>query len=217
MNVIRKLIGATLLCVAMQACAGEQSGDEPFLLQFTHGASAAAGIGELKEISLPDKEREIRIWVGFGVLRTDHLLRLRTTQDGNVLGEVLVHYKNDLSDMGPEDAAEFRRSVLEGCINPREGSESNVCTASYRRQPNWKTIYKKLVKLGILTLPDESVLPPPEIDITDGVAMVVEVREGAQYRAYEYSNSWARREPEAVAATDILQIVGKAIGAADGT
>ena len=211
-----KLLVATLLFVAMPAPAAEQTTAEPFLLQFTHGASEAAGIGELKEVPLPDGEREIRIWVGFGVLRTDHMLRLQADSFGNVHGEVLAHYRNDLSDMEPQDAAEFRRSVLEGCKNPREGHDSNVCTVAYRRTPNWQSIYKKLVALGVLTLPDESALPPPELDVTDGIAMVVEIRDGSQYRAYEYSNSWARKEPEAVAATEILQVVGKAMGAARG-
>ncbi|GAB3361556.1 hypothetical protein [Lysobacter tyrosinilyticus] len=212
----RKLLAALLLLAAAQTPAAELGADEPFLLQFTHGASAASGMGELSQISLPNGEREIRIWIGFGMMRTDHMLRLQVSPSGKVHGEVLAHYKNDLSNMEPQDAAEFRRSVLEGCTNPKEGSESNVCTVNYRRTPNWQSIYKKLLALGVLTLPDESALPAPEIEINDGVAMVVEIRDGWQYRAYEYSNSWARKEPEAVAATKIMQVVGKAMGAGRG-
>jgi len=214
MRALRTLLIATLLFVAVQALASEPVADEPFLLQFTHGASEAAGIGKLKEISLPDGEREIRIWVGFGVMRTDHMLRLQVGPSGNVNGEVLAHYRNDLSDMEPQDAAEFRQSVLQGCTNPKEGQESNTCTVNYRRAPNWQSIYKRIISLGVLTLPDESALAAPELEIIDGVAMVVEVRDGSQYRAYMYSNSWARKEPEAIAATKILQIVGKTMGAA---
>lgn len=207
MKPCRKLLAIVLLLVQPIAFAAEETDNSPFLLQFTHAASAAAGIGKLQDTPLPEGRREIRVWMGFGVLRVDRMLRLQLAPSGAVKGSVLVHYKNDLSDLDPEDAADFRRSVRLGCRNFKVGTESNSCEATYRRSPIWRSVYRKLSRLGIATLPDESSLPPPELEVTDGSAMVVEIRDGAHYRAYEYSNPWARKGPEAAAAEAIMQAV----------
>ncbi len=216
MKTCRKLLAIVLLLVQPIAFAAEGTDNSPFLLQFTHAASAAAGIGRLQDTPLPDGRREIRVWMGFGVLRVGSMLRLQVRSSGGVRGSVLVHYENDLSDLEPEDAADFRRGVRLRCRNFKEGTESNTCEATYLRTPNWRSVYKKLTGLGIATLPDESSLPPPELEVTDGSAMVVEIRDDAHYRAYEYSNPWARKGPEAAAAEAIMQAVATVMTAGNG-
>ena len=210
------MLAPLLLIEALPLYAAETPTEPPFLLQFTHRATEAARIGELSKANLKADEREVRIWFGFGIMRIDRMLRLRISSSGTVHGEVLVHYSNDLSDMTQSDASEFHQDVRSSCTNFREGSEANVCTALYRREPNWRSIYKKLVALGIFDLPDESTLPKPEYEINDGAAIVVEVRHGSNYRAYEYSNPVFRNQPEAVAASKIMEVVANVIGSARG-
>jgi hypothetical protein len=208
-----KLLGITLLSTALQVSAAEKAQEISNLLLSTDRVSAAAGIGKLRDFSLAENEQEIRIWIGFGTTRVNRMLQLKVDPSGKVHGEVFVHYKNNLRGMSDGDAAEFRRSVLVGCTNPKEGSEANVCTATFQREPDWQFTYGKLVELGALDLPDESALPPPTVEVTDGSAMVVELRNGSRYRAYQYLNSWIREEPEAIAATRIMQGVSKTIAA----
>jgi hypothetical protein len=69
-----------------------------------------------------------------------------------------------------------------------------------------------LKKLGLDTLPDESQLPKTDITVTDGVAMLVEVRHGRTYRAYEYSNPAIREQQEAKAAAQIISLVYETFG-----
>ncbi len=205
MNFLRYLIGmALLVCVAH---ASAKNVEERSLPESAQHAAQTAGIGSLKDSDLPEHSSEIRIWIGFGVAIPNHMLRFRVDSKGVVSGEVLVHFPSDLSYMPPADIAEFRRDVMRNCTNLRKGKESDVCTATFKRPPNWKFVLKKLVSLGIRTLPDDSQLPKPEMDFTDGIAMAAEVRDGSSYRIYWYSNPQFRSEPEAIAATKIMDIV----------
>ena len=204
MNFLRCLIGAILVVSVAQISAKDI--EEPFLLHFTNDAAQTAGIGLLKDSVLPEHSSEMRIWIGFGLVGPNQMLRLRVNPDGIVSGEILVHFRSDLSYMSPTDVAEFRQDVMRNCTNLRKGKESDVCTATFKRPPNWKSVLEKLVGLGVRTLPDESQLPKPELDMLDGIAMVVEVRDGSNYRAYKYSNPSFRSQPEAVAASKIMDI-----------
>ncbi|HSE59998.1 MAG TPA: hypothetical protein VLA99_14960 [Nitrospiraceae bacterium] len=168
-------------------------------------------------MSLPDKSSEIRIWIGFGQVIPEKMLRLRVNPHGVVSGDVLIHFPSDLTFMGVKDAARFRRQVMRSCTDLRRGKESDVCTATFKHVPDWQSLRDKLVALGITTLPNESVLPEPELLVLDGVAMVVELRDRTSYRAYQYSNRLSRSEPEAVAAAEIIRIVGEVFNEVNGT
>lgn len=182
----------------------------PFFLQFTDKVASTAGIGLLRKTPIPELSSEIRIWIGFGVVIPAHMLRLQVGREGEVKGEVLVHFPSDLSYMG-EDASEFRRDVMRGCTDLRRGKKIDVCTAVFRSTPDWSTLHRRLTTLGIATLPDESELPKQEIVVFDGIAMVVEVRDGSSYRAYEYANPSLRSGPHAEAASQIIQAIGNVI------
>lgn len=216
MNSLFRVLRFSLLIASQPLFAADMQNDVPFLLQFTHGATEAAGIGELSKANLTADQREVRIWLGFGIMRINRMLRLQISSTGTVRGKVFVHYKNDLSDLTQSDASEFRQDARSGCTNFREGFDSNICIAVYHREPNWRSIYQTLVALRIFDLPDESTLPDPEFEINDGVAIVVEVRHGSNYRTYEYSNPGSRNEPEAVAAKKIMGVVARVMRAAKG-
>lgn len=188
-------------------CGANEEVRLPFLLQFTDDVATTAGIGVLKDTPLPEGHREIRVWLGFGIIVPEQMLRLQVTGSNRVSGQVLVHYPSDLSYMENDEATAFRKDVLSTCKNIRKGTEHDVCTSTFAQQPDWLRAYRKLLMLGIDKLPDESRLPTPDFVVTDGVAMVVEIRDGASYRAYEYSNPAFRKEPEAKAAVKIMHEV----------
>ena len=179
--------------------------ERPFLLQFTDDRARVAQIGILGESPIPEGQREIRIWIGFGILRIERMLRLRVGADGEVTGDVINSFR--ISDLPAEDAQALRADILKGCADWKQGTETETCISQFRWRQNWSRIHRRLIDLGIDRLPDESELPEPEFHVNDGVAMVVEIRDGARYRAYGYSNPGFRTEPEAIAAQKIMQEV----------
>lgn len=170
--------------------------------------SAAAGMPNLETSPLPPGVVELRIWTGFGVVAPDHMLRLQRAADGKVSGERLRYFPADLSYMG-DYAAGFRRQARHGCGRLHHDEETEVCVLARQPQPGWHRIYESLLKLGITTLPDDSQLPPPKLQMTDGYAIHVEVREGADYRNYSYSNPGMIDAPEARAMLKISDIVSR--------
>lgn len=109
--------------------------------------------------------------------------------------------------MEQADADELRVEILDGCRDWKRGSQKETCFAEFERRPNWKRLHAKLERLGLYRLPDESELPPLGFNVNDGIAMVVELRDGASYRAYAYSNPIFRSEPEAQSAYEIMKAV----------
>lgn len=207
MRILRLSAIAMLFAVAVSVNASDRESEVATLLPYTSTTSEAAGIGELRESQLPEGQQEIRIWLGFGLSLVDRMMRLQVSPSGAVRGEVLGHYSSDLSS---EETAEFQQKLLAGCINLREGKDEAVCTATFGQEPDWQAIYQKLLKLGLLDLPDESALPT-RTHVKDGVSMVVELRNGSRYRAYQYSNPSFSSEPQAISANKIMKAVNQVI------
>lgn len=105
-----------------------------------------------------------------------------------------------------DSAAGFRRQARHGL---HHDEKTEVCVLACKHPPGWRRIYESLLKLGITTLPDDSLLPPPELRMTDGYAMHVEVRQGTDYRNYTYSNPGMIDAPEAHAMLKISHIVSR--------
>ncbi|WP_376692950.1 hypothetical protein [Wenzhouxiangella sp. EGI_FJ10409] len=204
MSLFRSIALTTLLLGPVQA--SDEDDYQPSLLSSTHQVVDAAGLERLEDQNLPAQESELRVWIGFGVGIPDHMLRLHANGDKDIRGEILAYFPSALAYMG-DDAEHFRGEISQKCNNFRVGDDSEVCTASFDDEPGWDQIYHKLVDLGIRTLPDESELPDPKVRVHDGVAMVVELRTGSRYRAYQYANPGFRDQPEAQAAARIMRVI----------
>lgn len=198
--------------VSVLAHSSSYGASQPFFLQFTNEVSAAAKIGVLNRTLIPSKESEYRIWIGFGIELPEYAVRLRVDAQGRVRGELLAHYPRDLKYMGKDEADDFRKNISQACSNLRHGVSSDVCTVTFSTPPDWQNLYIKLRELGVETLPDESQLPKSNMMVLDGVAMLVEIRHGETYRAYEYSNPSIRSEQEAKAAAQIIRLVYETFG-----
>jgi hypothetical protein len=186
----------------------------PSLLQYTHEVAETAGIGRLSATAGTPGVEELRIWVGFGIVTPEHMLRLRIDATGKVSGELWVHFPGDLSGVVDiHERKKIRRQWTRDCAKPKRGRKDDVCLSIFRTPVDWRDVYERLRALGIATLPDESALPRTALIALDGISMVVEVRNGAAYRAYAYSNPMLRDGPEAEAAVKILHAVGEVIRA----
>ncbi len=199
------------LAISTAPVSSDAVGREPFLLQFTNDVAAAANLGQLSRAPLANG-LEIRVWVGFGVVTPEHMLRLRVDGAGRISGQLWVYFPSDLTYI--EDIHErhrVRREWTHDCSNLKHGKKHDVCIALFKKVPDWASTYHTLTSLGIATLPDESDLPKQKSTVLDGVAMVVEIRSEHEYRAYAYSNPIFREGPEAKAAVSILDTVGEII------
>ncbi len=190
-------------------------GDVPRLLTFVDNVAETAGIGLLRDTPLPDGEQELRVWTGFGVVVPKSMVRIRVSAVGKVSGQVFLHHRADLEFASAQRDAAFQRWQMGTCRTRLVGAESVVCETQTVGRPRWLATYRRLLRLGVLDLPDQSVLPKPTLDMSDGWALVVEVRRGAEYRAYQYSNPALIPAPEAQAAEqigiEISRLVGRVI------
>lgn len=213
--VLMRIALASLILNSLSGCYSDppravwSESFRPFLLDFTNPAADTSGLGKLSEEGIPCGEREIRIWFGFGVVLPDEMVRLRAHPDGKVDGEVLVYYPTSLHTEGSKESRAFEDVVSRSCKNQKIGEGVKTCTGVFKKQPDWKALYTKLVKIGVVTLPDESSLPKLSMHVSDGTSIVVELRDGNNYRSYEYSNPVFRDEKEARSAERIMEEIGR--------
>jgi hypothetical protein len=205
---VRRLIAAGALGAVGVARAGAQAAAArvdatPFLLSTTDAAAAAAGLPLLRTAPLARGRRELRLWVGFGITSPQYLLRLRVGGAASPAGTLVLHYPNDDSTL----VAAVRGELAGRCAAVRARADTETCVARFARPVAWPAVARQLDSLGAWTLPDESALPPRGAAVFDGVSLVVEARDGAAYRAYQYGNPHGWRRPEAERAAAIIDLV----------
>lgn len=81
-----------------------------------------------------------------------------------------------------------------------------ACRVHFTRRPDWGAVWDSLEVLGVWTLADQDDLPRDSTMTLDGWSMTVEVRDGARYRSYAYSNPDAHRHPAQAAAAAIGRV-----------
>lgn len=148
---------------------------EPILFEPIDALARTARWTPLRQADLPKDALEVRVWIGFGL---EPLQGIRLRREGDRWSAFHV------TDRRGTLQAFQRREVM-----PRS---------------NWKNLWQKVESLGILTLPDSSLLPD-EVHVLDGTSYVVEISDGARYRTYRYGNPQAQKWEEA---RKIVAIVG---------
>lgn len=195
--------GAVAVSVLPTTLAEPRDGvSESVLLESAQEYAAVAGLSDLRTATIPVGTREIRIWTGFGLITPHHSIAITVRPAQPVEGRALNRFQYD-----PDDA-EYMRELLDECASdPRHQQDIVICDAKLPRPVDWQSLYRKIERLGIATLPDESLLPPTNHRIHDGAAVLVEIATADGYRAYDYSNPMFRSEPEAQAALEIMRTV----------
>jgi hypothetical protein len=201
-------MGVPLLILAVGAAA--QSNDSVAhaphhgLAGFIAPFEAANGLPDLELGPHARGEREIRVWIGFGLVWPLNLYRL-VERNGKVTGEYIRAWERGGPREGPDStdfAALMRYDERGRCSSFRRGPLAESCVANFVSAPPWAKIWREIDTLGVFTLPDASTLKG-EVGVFDGWGMVVETWDGAAYRIWSYANPWAQPWPEATRAVKI--------------
>lgn len=163
-------------------------------------AAMAAGLVPLREAKLRPGEREVRIWTKVELSGAEELYRF-TERDGRVHGELVYAWGAGPPDasLGERPGETYHDLMLYDLRGACEGFvvafETGVCRARFRREPPWSRVLREAEANGLWTLLDQDSLPHTGFWISiDGWSMVVELRDGASYRAYHYHNPWSHPE-----------------------
>ncbi len=178
-------------------------------VEFTDKKAHAVNLIPLREKVISPGSKEIRIWVGFGVVTPEDLLVLNVDSKGKISGQkILIYDKNpEKWKEDPEELEYFLEGIYSYCEVISEYNHIESCGLKHNEIFDWAKIYQKLKSFDIWTLPDESKLPKPEITINDGLVMVVELHDSVSYRAYHYGNPAFRKSKEAQNASEIMLFV----------
>jgi hypothetical protein len=157
---------------------------EPIFFKEINQLAKIAGLQNLRSVALPSGDLEVRIWGGFGEDFTQGLILKRTTGQWSALHLVRVHPKL------PKSQYQIVRP------SPKSG---------------WEKCWERLIKEGLLTLPDSSTLKG-EKNIRDGFSYVVEINKDRTYRTYMYSNPDQQDWREAKQMVRVGQILSDEFG-----
>lgn len=166
----------------------------------------AAGIPPLRAQPLPPGEREVRVWIGGGLGYPQQLYRVVDRQ-GRVRGEEVRYWPLD-DEPTFADGHTFDELVAANqrgaCEAVRRTARMAACRARFTRPPDWAGVLRRAEASRLWSLPDESTLGNQSI-ILDGTSVTVELRSGAEYRAWQYDLRPIPRGPESAAALEIAR------------
>lgn len=155
--------------------------------------AAVLDLPPLRQVSLPEGAREIRVWAGFGIVYPGDLLRVVQTPD-TVYGEI-HEWWDSWGPWSPDADGRFilddirRWSAGRGCGELRVGTNVAVCRRPDDDRVDWAAVATRLDGLGAW----ERTFPWPDPTSIDGVWIDVEVLRGDRYAAW----GWDNPEPDA--------------------
>jgi len=129
---------------------------------------AFSGIEPIHETALPSSCLEVRIWGGFGL---SAFLR-----GGHPLEGLVLRRDGDESS-----GVHYPRAPGSAAVTPLSG---------------WPSFWRAVQEAGLYELPDCRDLDG-WIDVLDGIAFVIEIRQGDRYRSYSYDNPAEQDRAEA--------------------
>lgn len=178
----------------------------PTFAWVTDPVAAARGLPVLRDASLPEGYRELRLWVGFGMFLPRELLRIVETADGRVEGELLAWWARH--EAMESDSLPSVREVYgrDGCEYGGTNELAGYCRVRFAPQPDWSAVLGRLDDLEAGLLPDPSILPGGRMSL-EGRSIEVEIRTGSRYHSYSYNNPLTQPWPDARTAEKIMQLV----------
>jgi len=142
------------------------------------------------ESGRPSSQREVRIWIGFGMIEPETLTRLHT--DGTSVRGSKIYWWSRTTDPAAEAEADRDPNLISngelyvnlqktaGCRGRHRRGAYEMCEATLAPGQSWQAVLQSLDSLGIDALPNGTAMG------LDGWRVVVEVRDGARYRTYSY-------------------------------
>jgi hypothetical protein len=175
--------------------------------------SLRAGVKPLAEHELAGGEREVRIWLGFGMIEPETFTRIRA-DGGLVQGSKTFSWTH--ATRAEEAAAEQDPNLISNgelyanlrktaaCGPRRRRGEYEMCSARLAAGQSWQAILQSLDSLGIGDLANGNSIG------MDGWHLVVEVRDSASYRTYSFfMPDAAAAGPQERRAAAIVEVVGR--------
>jgi hypothetical protein len=157
---------------------------EPIFFKSINERARVANLSNLREVTLPSDDLEVRVWAGFGLTTLEGFNLKRTD------GQWSAIHLEGISARLPR--SEYQRTL--------QAPESG-----------WETCWKRLVDAGIATLPDaEAIHCNPHIN--DGFSYVVEFNMNKTYQTYMYENPDAAKCSEAKQMMNISEIIAEEFG-----
>jgi len=152
----------------------------------------SAGIPILRQDPGSPGVREIRMWVHGWYLNSGTLFRI-VNDHGRIRGEMIFHWPDEpSSDPDERPGLTWYDAVLYSlqgkCDRFTRSFGVGTCRPLFISPPNWMNVLHAAEARGLWTLPDESHLPKDPFFVLDGWGMIVELRDGHRYRAYQHSN-----------------------------
>jgi hypothetical protein len=157
---------------------------EPIFFESINERAGVARLANLRTISLPKDDLEVRIWVGFGLTALKGLILKRAK------GQWSATHLEGIHRRLPK--GEYQKLLR----TPESG---------------WEAAWRRLVDAGILTLPDASAVGC-NAGINDGMSYVVEVNKERAYRTYMYDNPTHAKCDEAEQMLKVGEIIAKEFG-----
>jgi hypothetical protein len=143
------------------------AGWEQIFFEAINKRAKKSGLSDLRASALPDGDLELRVWRGFGLTGLGGFVLRRSSGQWTALS-----------------------------LRPMHDGETQNPTTSYPEPVGgWEGLWNKLVREGLLTLPDSSCFKDYNHSFADGVSYVVEVNMDKFYRAYEYGNPELQLDP----------------------
>lgn len=195
-----------LLALPFSSVLKGEEGNLPLLLQFTDDPAHAMQLPILRENGTDGVQREIRAWIGFGVMQPESMIRFMIDNEGNLKAESYLYYGSDWKTDPDEELKEAYEAIVADCKVIGVYGKDEACRVKKLDKNLYRKVFRKIESLGVWTLADDDDVPASDNELTvlDGIAMVIEMRDGPFYRAYSWSNPGFRKAPEALRASRIM-------------
>ena len=174
----------------------------PAFAWVTDSVAKLNGLANLRSGRSANISREIRLWVGFGMVPPHLLLRVADSA-GTLVGQRIAWWD------GEEDSADRREHVICSlqCTDKAIGRGMESCRLPPMSPATIRTIWQLADSLDAWRLPDPMQLSPEGQSGTDGTSIMVEVRTTPGYRTYDYWEPDSAPWPEAKRAAVLMRFV----------
>ena len=171
---------------------------ESFHYKYINKFAKAVKWPSLREVFVPSGSLEVRIWIN-QVWGGNQVLRICRHND-KWMGFYTNEMYNEIKFINDEGEREMENN------DTKTINHSFLPVLILTPQTNWENIWNKVEALGILTLPDSSMLPSGVfVDMTEGTVYVIEINDGVQYWTYMYNKPQNKEWPEAKKFIQIIE------------
>jgi len=165
-----------------------------------------AGLERLDRKALPREHREIRVWSGLAIGSPDELVILREA-NGIAEGEAIRYWHQPVDETDGLDS-DLTARFGPTCKRIERGDWWVICYSQFSTQPDWAGLLADATAEQVWQLPDPFGLYYAW-RVTDGWSMTIELRDGPEYRAFEYNNPDAYDWPETRHAVVLMEIFNR--------